>query len=237
MKTHKFGLTREDESNIGRIYTAFHDFGPEINYNSGAGRGGGGMPNYVELMTATDLQGEQRSYLASEENYRVIRDLERRNLVVPLTGDFGGRKAIRTVGQYLKDHGATVTAFYLSNVERYLFQGSGVNQNGGWTSFYNNVADAAARCVQHVHPIRRGRRARLARRHAVAERPRVDAGNPRGREGRPHSDLRRRVHIVEVAIGKGLVALIHPIRQLTNSPTGSVAPSDQGFGLRSPRRY
>ena len=39
----------------------------------------------------------------------------------------------------LKDHNATVTTFYLSNVERYLFQGSG-NQNGGWTTFYDNVA-------------------------------------------------------------------------------------------------
>jgi hypothetical protein len=154
LKTHKFGLTSQDESRIGHIYSVFHDFGPDINYNSGLGRGGGGMPNYVELMTATDLQGEQRSYLASEENYQVIRDLERRNLVVPLTGDFGGRKAIRAVGQYLKDHVATVTVFYLSNVERYLFQGSGVNQNGGWTSFYNNVAtlplDASSTFIRSV---------------------------------------------------------------------------------------
>ena len=86
-----------------------------------------------------DRQGEQQSYLASEENYRVVRDLERRNLIVPLTGDFGGKKALRAVGQYLKDHNATVTAFYLSNVERYLFQSNG-NQNGGWTNFYDNVA-------------------------------------------------------------------------------------------------
>ena len=50
------------------------------------------MPDYIELMTAMDRQGEQRSYLASEENYRVIRDLERRNLIVPLTGDFGGKE-------------------------------------------------------------------------------------------------------------------------------------------------
>ncbi len=47
---------------------------------------------------------------------------------------------IRAVGQYLKDHNATVTAFYLSNVEQYLFQGNG-NQNGGWTNFYDNVAN------------------------------------------------------------------------------------------------
>src|SRR5262249_36897516 len=90
--------------------------------------------------TASDRQGEKRSYLASEANYRVIRDLERRNLIVPLTGDFGGDKALRAVGRYLRDRNATVTAFYLSNVERYLFQPT-ANQNGGWRSFYGNVAE------------------------------------------------------------------------------------------------
>jgi hypothetical protein len=141
LKTHKFGLTSEDEIDIEHVFTVFRDFGPLINYNSGsgAGRRGGGMPDYIELMTAMDRQGEQRSYLASEENYRVIRDLERRNLIVPLTGDFGGKTALRAVGQYLKSHDATVTAFYLSNVERYLFQNNG-NRNGGWTNFYDNVS-------------------------------------------------------------------------------------------------
>ena len=137
LNTHKFGLTGQDAIDIEHVFTVFRDFGPLINYNSGAGqfggRRGGGMPDYVELMTAMDRQGEQRSYLASEENYRVIRDLERRNLIVALTGDFGGKKALRAVGQYLKDHNAIVTAFYLSNVERYLFQSNG-NQNGGWTT-------------------------------------------------------------------------------------------------------
>jgi hypothetical protein len=141
LRTHKFGLTPDDAVGIEHVYSVFRDFGPDINYNSGAGRrGGNGMPNYVVLMTATDLQGEQRSYLANEENYRFIRDLEGRNLIVPLAGDFGGKKAIRAVGQYVKDHNATVTAFYLSNVERYLFQPTGPNQNGGWTNFYENVA-------------------------------------------------------------------------------------------------
>ena len=157
LKTHAFGLTKEDETNIEHVYTVFRDYGPELNYNSGAGRNGfrrgGGMPTYASLMTARDSQGEHRSYLANEENYRVIRDLERRNMIVPLTGDFGGTKALRAVGQYLKDHNATVTAFYLSNVERYLFQITG-NQNGGWTAFYDNVAtlplDASSTFIRSV---------------------------------------------------------------------------------------
>src|SRR6185503_19788898 len=80
-----------------------------------------------------------RSYLASEANYQFVRELEMKNLIVPLTGDFGGPKAIRSVGQYVKSHGTVVTAFYLSNVEQYLFQGNG-NVNGGWKNFYDNVA-------------------------------------------------------------------------------------------------
>jgi hypothetical protein len=141
LKKHRFAFTGEDEAGFEHVYAVFHQFGPELNYNSGAGGIGraGGMPNYAELMTASDRQGEKRSYLASEAHYRVIRDLEGRNLIVPLTGDFGGDKALRAVSRYLKDHDATVTAFYLSNVERYLFQVTG-NQNGGWRSFYGNVA-------------------------------------------------------------------------------------------------
>src|SRR5215471_5873081 len=141
LNKHKFGLTSEDQEHIAHVYTVFRTYGPQLDYNSGSfrGRGRGGMPNYAELMTATDLRGEKRSYLATEDNYRFLREMETRNMVVPLTGDFGGTIAIRAVGQYLKDHTATVTAFYLSNVEQYLFQGNG-NQNGGWTNFYDNVA-------------------------------------------------------------------------------------------------
>jgi hypothetical protein len=141
LKKHKFGLSADDMAAIEHVYTVFAEFGPSIDYNSGSNRGGGrgGSPSYADLMTATDRQGDQRSYLANEENYHVVRDLESKNLIVPLTGDFGGTMAIRGVGQYLKEHAATVTAFYLSNVEQYLFQGNG-NQNGGWTNFYDNVS-------------------------------------------------------------------------------------------------
>jgi len=52
---------------------------------------------------------------------------------VPLVGDFAGPKAIRTVGQYLKDHEATVSAFYISNVEQYLTPAPKL------ANFYGNV--------------------------------------------------------------------------------------------------
>jgi hypothetical protein len=51
-----------------------------------------------------------------------VRDLERRNGVVPIVGDVAGRKALRAVGQYLRGKRALVSAFYVSNVEEYLQQ-------------------------------------------------------------------------------------------------------------------
>ncbi|PYR88083.1 MAG: hypothetical protein DMG19_09205, partial [Acidobacteria bacterium] len=64
-------------------------------------------------------------------------------------GDFAGPKTIRSVGTYLKQQNAVVTAFYLSNVEQYLFQ-----QNDDWSRFYENVAtlplDSNARFIRSV---------------------------------------------------------------------------------------
>src|SRR6185369_14595517 len=92
------------------------------------------MPSYGELMQATDEQGRNLSYMGTEENFRALQDLEKKNLIVPVVGDFAGPKAIRAVAGYLKEHDAYVTAFYLSNVEQYLFQ-----QNDDWSKFYQNV--------------------------------------------------------------------------------------------------
>jgi hypothetical protein len=135
-KAHHLPLDKEDLDGIEYVYYNFYWFGPSITYNSssGAGRGRGSMANYYDLMTANDGAGTDRSYLANEENFRILKDLESKNLIVPVVGNFGGPTALRAVGQYIRDHGATVTAFYLSNVEQYLYQ------DGLWGRFCANVA-------------------------------------------------------------------------------------------------
>jgi hypothetical protein len=82
--------------------------------------GGMNSPTYESLMLATDGTGQNRSFLSTDERFAWVKDFESKNLLVPLTGDFGGPKAIRAVGKYVKDHNGTVGAFYLSNVEQYL---------------------------------------------------------------------------------------------------------------------
>src|SRR6185436_21155613 len=100
----------------------------------GGGRSGIGSATYRDLMAAVDSDGLSRSYLASEDTFKVMKDLEQRNLLVPVVGNFGGPKALRAVGQYVREHGGTISAFYLSNVEQYL------SQDGLWNNFCANVA-------------------------------------------------------------------------------------------------
>ena len=126
---HKFRLTEDDLVTMDHVFDVFAAYGATINYSSNidgtgqvrGGRGGGNNVNYAELMILSDQNGMNRSYLASEDSFRFMKDLEKKNLLIPVVGNFGGPKAIRAVGQYLKDHGAIVGAFYLSNVEQYLF--------------------------------------------------------------------------------------------------------------------
>ena len=135
-RKHGFGLSNKDQEGIEYVYANFYRFGPDINYNSsqnGGFGGGGNRVTYADLMTATDDRGEPRSYLANEQNFAILKELETKNMVVPVVGNFAGPKAIRAVGKYLKDLDATVSAFYLSNVEDYL--------NGTlWTDFCRNTA-------------------------------------------------------------------------------------------------
>jgi len=128
-KKHGFALHADDLPGIDYVYkTAFFAGGPNLTYNM-AGRGarggggggrGGSMGTYGEIQSLTDSQGLNRGFLGSEENWLAMKDFETRNLLVPAVGDFGGPKAIRTAGKYLKEKGAVVSAFYLSNVEQYL---------------------------------------------------------------------------------------------------------------------
>jgi len=136
-KTHKFALTPDDLRGMEYVYSSFFKAGPDLNYSfSGFPFGGGGFqfPTYSVLMTETDGTGQHRSYLATEENYRAVAEMEKHNAIVPITGDFAGPKALRSVGRYLKSHEATVTAIYTSNVEQYLFQ-----SDTNWRKYYANV--------------------------------------------------------------------------------------------------
>ena len=206
---HGFSLSRADLGGIDYVYSAFYRAGPDIRYSYGRGSGWQPFPTYKDLMMADDGRGVQRGYLANEEIYQTLRNLEERNLIVPLVGDFAGPKALRSVARYLDLHHAAVSAFYTSNVEQYLFK------DDAWHRFYSNVGalptDARAPHPRLLQPagifrIPNSQPDPRRHRHPPGFSPRPGRGPRRcsirspysgGLRGGPHQRLLRRDRVVE----------------------------------------
>jgi hypothetical protein len=133
----RFPLLERDKATLEYVYSAFRDENLGIRYRSGGrnwpGSPWGNFPSLRDLILQPDLDGKLGNFLASEGDYRFVRDLQRKNRIIPVVGDFAGNKALASVADYLKQNSYTLTAFYTSNVEQYLFA------NGVFRAFEENV--------------------------------------------------------------------------------------------------
>jgi hypothetical protein len=150
-----------DEETIARIHDAFFARGLSIAFTMK--NGGTWYPTLREMLAARAPDGEQASFLASEERYQRVRRLVLANRVVPVVGDFGGGHALAAVADDMRARGLLLGAFYTSNVEQYLFDAH------TYGAFVENVAamprDDGSLLVRvwfdqgRPHPLqRRGRR-------------------------------------------------------------------------------
>ncbi|HZS06725.1 MAG TPA: hypothetical protein VFD58_17940 [Blastocatellia bacterium] len=128
----QFPLSERDQTSLEYVCKSFRNDGLDISYRMEGARGGY-FPTLKDLIAQTDLNGKTGNFLASADDYNFVRELHRKNLIIPVVGDFGGKKALAAVGDYLRKNGLTVTAFYTSNVEQYLFEG------GSFAAFAENV--------------------------------------------------------------------------------------------------
>ena len=119
LESHAFSVTTEDLTWIDHALTQFFSEGPDIRYGT-SGNDTEDRPSYRALMTMTDVKGVSRSFLANEASFAFVKDMQTRNMIVPIVGDFSGPTAIRRVGDFVREHGGLVSAFYSSNVEVYL---------------------------------------------------------------------------------------------------------------------
>jgi hypothetical protein len=137
-KTRGFTFTESELDQLDSVIDAFFRLGPNITTRGApAGRGGGGGSGvtFADLTAYSyDAAGHPQSFLVSDDHFRFVKSLHEKNLIVPVSGDFGGPKAIRAIGAFLQARGGTVSAFYVSNVEQYLFQ------DRKDQAFYENVA-------------------------------------------------------------------------------------------------
>ena len=108
---------------IGRFHGAFVQRGLALQFNSHGRPPQPHYPTLRDLIVATDRAGRAWHYLASDADYQFLRQLQARDLIVPVVGDVSGPHALRAIGR--TDCGARrarVSAFYISNVESYLYR-------------------------------------------------------------------------------------------------------------------
>ncbi|MFO0755601.1 MAG: hypothetical protein U0359_03885 [Byssovorax sp.] len=91
-------------------------------------------PTLRELFTQRDPDGKARGFLAEDASFRFVQTMEREGRILPVVGDFAGDRAMPGIAAEIKKRGLTVSAFYVSNVEQYLFE------PGVWTKWARNVA-------------------------------------------------------------------------------------------------
>jgi len=116
------GLNQRDWETIDEIYQAFYTDCLEVRYTIRDRPTGRFFPAYRDLLLEKDLNGKYRNYLAREADFLVIKTMHDQNRIIPATGDVAGVKAVKAIGDFVKEIGEKVSAFYLSNVEFYLFR-------------------------------------------------------------------------------------------------------------------
>jgi hypothetical protein len=133
LNKYKLALSSDDLAKIEYVYETFWKEGLDLRFSS-IGRGNASMyPSFEEILLETDRQGRQENYLSSEESFQWLRKFQAENRLIPIVGDFAGSHAFKAVGAFLKANGLTVSAFYTSNVEFYLFG------SPNWTRYVANL--------------------------------------------------------------------------------------------------
>jgi len=119
-------LSAKDLQSLEHVYGFFWHDNLSVGFRFGHDGnipGPWGFPVFKDLLLATDSNGKRGNFLASEKDYEFVRRLQENNRIIPVEGDFAGAKALASVANYLRQHHYTVSAFYTSNVEEYLYDG------------------------------------------------------------------------------------------------------------------
>jgi hypothetical protein len=127
-------LSTADRETINRFHRTFIDSGLSLKFQS-AGRAPRSVyPTYRDLLLETDRSGNQANYLASDAAFQVVKKLQAQDQVIPVVGDLAGDRALASIARLMIERGDRLSAFYLSNVELYLWQ------DGAFPQFMTNLA-------------------------------------------------------------------------------------------------
>lgn len=114
-------LTAADLETIAKCRTQFVADGLSLVFQARGQPKRSYYPSLRTLLREDDGAGHQLSFLADEAAFQFVRDLQARDRIVPVVGDVSGPKAMRAIAADMSARGLRLSAFYISNVEYYLF--------------------------------------------------------------------------------------------------------------------
>jgi hypothetical protein len=127
-------LSPSDRETINRFHRTFIDSGLSLKFQS-AGRAPRNVyPTYHDLLLETDRSGNYGNYLASEAAFQFVKSLQAQDRVIPVVGNLAGDRALASIARLMNERGERLSAFYVSNVELYLWQ------DGAFSQFMANLA-------------------------------------------------------------------------------------------------
>jgi hypothetical protein len=127
-------LSEADRTTIDRFHRAFIDQGLDLRFQSHGRPPRQHYPTLRELVLATGRDGRQWSYLATEDDFQFVRELQARDRVIPVVGNVSGPHALASIAGAMRGRSERLSAFYVSNVEDYLFR------DGRFERYIQNVA-------------------------------------------------------------------------------------------------
>ena len=121
-------LSDADRATIDRFHGRFIADGLSLQFNSTGRAPQMGYPTLRDLLLERDSAGVPRNYLVTEGGFQFLKDLQARDLVIPVVGNLSGSGALAAIGKFLAQRNERLSALYASNVEFYLFRESSFGQ-------------------------------------------------------------------------------------------------------------
>jgi hypothetical protein len=122
MKATGVPLDANDLARIDEFHRAFIESGLDLIFQARGRPPQYYYPSLKTLLLESDGAGRRASFLAVEAGYQFVRSLEARDLIVPVVGDVSGAHAMPAIAAEMTARGTPLSAFYISNVEQYLYQ-------------------------------------------------------------------------------------------------------------------
>jgi hypothetical protein len=133
LRSVRVPLSASDLATISRFHDSFINAGLSLRFTTFGRPPRPYYPTLGDLLRETARDGQRASYLATEASFQYVKELQRRNRVIPVVGNLAGPSALRAIGGEVRAQGLTVSVLYASNAEDYVLR------DGLFAQYANNV--------------------------------------------------------------------------------------------------